>query len=84
MYSIAFWLNSRKQFGDTVVIIQIENTIKRIEEISTIEEIKNKEYWAENSEYLGNDFNYILDPRFIKGFYNKDTHLITPNKLFKK
>jgi len=82
--SIAYWINARKQYGDAVVIIQIEDTVRRIEEISKIEKAKNKEYWAENSEFLGNDFNYILKPRYIKGFYDKETHKLTLNKLFKK
>jgi len=82
--SIAYWLNCRKQYGDSVVIIQIDAGVKRIEDISILEKTRNKAYWAENSEYLGNDFNYILKPRYIKGFYNRETQIITPNKLFKK
>jgi len=84
IYSIAYWLNCRKQYGDSVVIIQVDAGVKRIEEVSILEKTRNKAYWAENSEYLGNDFNYILKPSYIKGFYNRETQKITPNKLFKK
>jgi len=69
--TLAYMLNIRKHYGDYTIIIQIDAHIKNYLEIS------NREYDVDGEEF------YVLPPQYIKGFYNRNTHEIIPNPLFK-
>ena len=68
--TLAYMLNIRKHYGDYTIIIQIST------QITSYIEISNKEYDVDGEEF------YVLPPKYIKGFYNRNTHEIIANPLF--
>jgi hypothetical protein len=68
--SLTYMLNIRKHYGDFTIILQLSNQIKSYTEISI------KEYDVEGEEV------FILPPRYVKGFYNRNTREIFLNPLY--
>lgn len=77
-----FWYNYRKNYGDFIIVIQIQKDIliKELYLSKTSEKIINKiKYIINDQDIL---FDFMIKPKYIRGYFKRIGKIFIVNELF--